>query len=393
MMKRTTTLLLSLVATPLLALDPPATVGKFGAGEKYAEPLRDAPASVSRMYVRAVKGGDAIGAIELPATGGTGMIIMMMPVGRARMRHASAMLKTPSGDALQSSEWGTSDQGVQRFVIDAASELGIDLGTGATQEVIHVDRTDAASYRLELPDLPKDGGMLVVAGEPESRLTMTTSVGPLSHHDGEPITLHAKLRDGDAPLTGATVFARLAVPGGAPTSDEPPPPTPMFDDGTHSDGEANDGDYGATISDLRSNAAGFWSVRYDASGVNARGTAFARSGSSAFMNERRSARLDASSLHATLTDGVLHVRANADVAIGGAYRFDVIVASRADTKGERQGIAWGEAVRTLTTGANELTLEVPVDAVSARDLFLDVRLLNMDSMGVAGRVTREGVDQ
>jgi hypothetical protein len=379
-------LFLSLLATPLLAVDPPATVGKFAPGEKYAEPLRDAPPSVSRMYVRAVKGGDAIDAVELPATGRSGMIIMLLPIGKTRMRHATAMLKTPSGDSLGAAEWSSSDQSLQRFVIDASEELGLNLG-GSMQEVIHVDHADAASYRLAIPGLSNDGGMLVVAGEPESRVTMTTTAGPLSRHDGEPVMLRATLRDGDAPLIGANVVAHLAAPG-ASAGDA----IAMFDDGAHGDGAKDDGEYAAIVNELPSNANGFWSVRYDANGSNERGALFARSGSSAFMNERPSARLDNDSLHATITDGVLHVRAQADVAIGGSYRFDVIVASSADAKGERRGIAWGEAVRTLTSGANELTLDVPVDGADGK-LFLDVRLLNLDSMGVAGRVTREGVDQ
>ncbi|MCU1229206.1 MAG: hypothetical protein JWO97_2090 [Acidobacteria bacterium] len=386
-MKAIAALFLSLLATPLLAVDPPATVGKFAAGETYAEPLRDAPASVSRMYVRAVKGGDAIDSVELPATGGSGMIIMLLPVGKTRMRHAAAMLKTPSGDSLGASEWSSSNAGVQRFVIDAAEELGLDLG-GSMQEVIHVDRTDAASYRLAIPGLSNDGGMLVVAGEPESHVTMTTTAGPLSRHDGEPVTLRATLRDGDEPLIGANVVARLAAPGASAGE-----AIAMFDDGTHGDGAKDDGEYAAIVKDLPSNANGFWSVRYDAGGTNGRGAVFARSGSSAFMNERTTARLDNNSLRATISDGVLHVRANADVAIAGSYRFDVIVASSTDAKGERRGIAWGEAIRTLTGGANELTLDVPVDAANGANLFLDVRLLNLDSMGVAGRVTREGVDQ
>ncbi|HKO01718.1 MAG TPA: choice-of-anchor X domain-containing protein [Thermoanaerobaculia bacterium] len=384
-MKRTTTLLLSLIATPLLALDPPAMVGKFAAGEKYAEPLRDAPPSVSRMFVRAVKGGEDVDSVDLPATGG-GMIIMLVPVGKARMRHASAMLKTPAGDELRSSEWNTADRGVQRFVIDAASELGIDLDAGATQEVIHVDRTDAASYRLQVASMSAGSGMLVVAAEPESKLTMTTSAGPLSRHEGEPVTLRATLRDGDEPLTGITVLARLAVPG-APAGE----PIPLVDDGRHDDGEANDGEYAATLNALPSNSGGFVAVRFDADGTNRRGAVFARSGSSSFMNERTSARLEPN-VRATVTEGVLHVRANVDVVAAGSYRFDVLVASRADAKGERQGIAWGQAVRMLTTGANELSLDVPVDDAKAGDLFLDVRLLSLDSMGVAGRVTREGVE-
>jgi len=200
------------------------------------------------------------------------------------------------------------------------------------------------------------------------------------------VTLRATLRDGDEPLTGITVLARLAVPG-APAGE----PIPLVDDGRHDDGEANDGEYAATLNALPSNSGGFVAVRFDADGTNRRGAVFARSGSSSFMNERTSARLEPN-VRATVTEGVLHVRANVDVVAAGSYRFDVLVASRADAKGERQGIAWGQAVRMLTTGANELSLDVPVDDAKAGDLFLDVRLLSLDSMGVAGRVTREGVE-
>src|SRR5205085_9887121 len=210
--------------------------------------------------------------------------------------------------------------------------------------------------------------------------------GPLSRHEGEPVTLRATLRDGDEPLTGITVLARLAVPG-VPAGE----PIPLVDDGQHDEGEANDGEYAATLNALPSNAGGFVAVRFDADGTNRRGTVFARSGSSSFMNERTSSRPQPN-VRATVTDGALHVRANADVVAAGSYRFDVLVASRADAKGERQGIAWGQAVRMLTTGANELSLDVPVDDAKAGDLFLDVRLLSLDSMGVAGRVTREGVE-
>jgi hypothetical protein len=379
-MKTTTILFASLLAAPLFAADPAAVTGTFAAGERYVEPTRDAPPSVSRMYVRAVQSATA-NSIELPATGGTGMIVLMLSIGGATHASTRAMLKTPSGDSFGATESSSADLGVQRFVVDAATELGLELH-GGTQEVIHINRTEAASYRLALPET-RDGGVIVVAGEPDSKLTLTTSAGPLSRHDGEPVTLRAIVRDGDEPVHHATVTARLGSPSGAGTGDV----ITLFDDGAHNDGAANDGEYAAVLRELPSDATGFWAVRYDADGATSDGVPFARSGASSFMNEAARARLQRDSVIATVADGVLHVRANADVLAAGAYRFDVIVASAADARGERNGVAWGEAVRTLTTGSRELTLDVPVGAIDTASLFLDVRLLSLDTMGVAGRVT------
>jgi len=74
------------------------------------------------------------------------------------------------------------------------------------------------------------------------------------------------------------------------------------------------------------------------------------------------------------------VTANAEVAIPGAYRFDVIVASNGTA------LAWGEGTRRLARGANEITLDIPLDSTAA-DLHLDIRLLGLDTIGVAGRAT------
>jgi hypothetical protein len=49
-------------------------------------------------------------------------------------------------------------------------------------------------------------------------------------------------------------------------------------------------------------------------------------------------------------------------------------------------------VRNLVQGATSLELEIPLahlGGAAVEDLFLDVRLLGLDTMGVAGRVTRE----
>ncbi len=114
---------------------------------------------------------------------------------------------------------------LRRFTVDAAETLGI--RAGSDQDVLHIDRTEAARYHLTDIGLPEasagllSSGLLVVAGEPDSRLTLTTTVGPLSRRQEDPVTLHATLRDDAAPITGAHVTARLAAPGLRPARRSP----------------------------------------------------------------------------------------------------------------------------------------------------------------------------
>jgi len=311
------------VVTPLFGQQ---SVGRFEPGAIYREPERNAPPSVSRMFVRQVEGHE----VDLPATGGSGMIIALP--GRA-----------PSTMKLSS--------GMQRVALDA------------THDVIHIDRTEAQRYHFA--DL-KDG--IVVASEPESRVTMTSTVGPLSRMPGQAVTLHASLRDGDDAITRARVNAHLVSP-----------------DNVEQElalREVANGEYEAVINDLPSKAHGFWTVRYEADGTTLHGVEFARNGSNQFMNERASARLH--DLRIERTGDTLHVTAIADVAIAGRYRFDVISASARDAQGERHGLAWGESEATLAIGSTELELDLPV---SEQQVFTDVRLLSLDTMGVASRLT------
>lgn len=346
----------------------------------YREPELNAPPAVSRMFVRSVDAKAVSQGVDLPATGGGGMIILLLPVTNGGGRTA-ATLRTPTGDALATTDRAPASGNLRRFTVDAAETLGI--RAGSDQDVLHVDRTEAARYRLTDIALPEaSAGLLVVAGEPDSRLTLTTTVGSLSRRQEDPVTLHATLRDDAAAVTGAHVTARLAGPGAAAGE-----AIALFDDGRHNDGAANDGDYAAVVTDLPSSAAGFWTVRYDAEGTNGQGVAFARSSSNEFMNERLSARLDVRSIRATVADGMLRVTAGADVLVPGRYRFDVIVASPRDANGERQGLATGDAEQTLTAGPAQLRVELPFAGANASDVFLDVRLLSLDTLGVASRAT------
>jgi hypothetical protein len=331
--------LLLLAAQTAAAQD---VTGMFAPGERYEAPADHAPANVSRMFVRAVTASS----VDLPATGGGGMIIWAIPAGKARV---SARLTTPGGDVLRPRENGSIDRGLRRFHFDAA-EVGIDLPAGE-HEVLHVMKTEAASYRIDV-DVPA----LVVAAEPDSPIALETWVTPLSRQPGEPVTLFAR-------LTGEIGSARVTARLGGDTIEL----------------TEKDGIYSATLSP---DVIGLQQVRFDADGETSQGARFARSGSSEFVAERGAARLVRDSIRASRIGDVLRVTAAADVAIAGSYRLDVIVASNGTA------LARGEGLRRLDRGANALTIDIPLDA-SARNVHLDVRLLDLETMGVAGRATAD----
>ncbi|HKO57315.1 MAG TPA: choice-of-anchor X domain-containing protein [Thermoanaerobaculia bacterium] len=358
-----TLLALALFPASLFAAD---SVGTFAPGEVYQPPAAHAPANVSRMYARTLTPGAP--SLDLPAAGDSSMIVWTM-------RAVGARLVTPTGKTLEPDAAATTDRSLQRFRFDGG-EIG--FGKGA-QQVLHVDRTEAASYRLEATVAEP---VTVVAAEPESRVTLSTWAAPLSRQPGEPITLHAELRDGASALTDARVTARLA-----PASGRAGESIELFDDGRHDDGAASDGVYAVTLADLPQDASGLWQVRFEADGRTESGARFARTGSGELMAERDVARLDASSVRAGIDGDALRVTATVDVRVAGNYRFDVIAAHPAT----RALLAWAEAPRALATGTTELSVDIPLALLGSTPdaLRLDVRLLGLDTPGVAGRVERE----
>jgi hypothetical protein len=347
-MKKSLLLLLSL-APAALAGD---LTGRFEPGTKYEAPAAHAPANVSRMFTRNMPRLADSASIDLPAAGGSGMIVWAIP-GSA----TSAPLKT---------RLGAPD--VRRFNLEGADELGV----RGRHEVMHVRDAIAGSYRLDV-SVPSDvRDVMVVVAEPDSRVVLSTWAAPLSRQPDEPVTLHAELRDGDQPLSGARVSARLSAPNGR-----------TFD--AVELVETARGVYRATFADLPAAIPGAWQVRFDADGVTATGAPFARTGSGELVAERGAARLG--KVRAEVVGDALRISAPADVREPGAYRLDVQVADSA-----RNALAWGEAVRRLDLGANELSIGIPLSHLGAAkvdELFLDVRLLGLDTIGVAGRVTVE----
>ena len=151
---------------------------------------------------------------------------------------------------------------------------------------------------------------MVVAAEPESRIVLSTWAAPLSRQPGQPVTLRAELRDGDEPLAGARVTARLASPAGR-ASDA----IQLTD--------AGNGIYTATLAELPSADAGAWQVRFDA------------------------------------------------------------IVFRGDA-----ALAWAEVPHRVDRGSNDLVIEIPMNLIEkAEGLRVDVRLLGLDQIGVAGRLT------
>jgi hypothetical protein len=358
----------------LLAISPAALAadltGRFDVGTKYEEPALHAPANVSRMFVRTVARSAGAESVDLPAVGGSSMIIWTIP---ARESNAPVVtrLRAPNGAVLQPRDRGSIERGLRRFQLQPGetAEMGF---AGGAQEVVHVMTTMAASYHLDV-EMPEGvPGVTVIAAEPDSAIALSTWAAPLSRQPGQPVTLHAEVRDGSAPIAGARVSARLASPSGRAFA-------------AIELAEQADGTYSATLPELPENAPGTWQVRFEADGTNATGARFSRTGSGELVAERGAAHLG--EIRTEVVGDALRVRASVDVALPGAYRFDVLAAD-----GARNAVAWGEGVRNLTTGATELELDIPLadlGATRVEELFLDVRLLGLDTIGVAGRVTKE----
>jgi hypothetical protein len=356
-MKKLATILLFLFIVPIVFAKDIS--GRFAAGTPYEEPAAHATANVSRMFVRAVPRASAV---DLPATGESSMIIWTIPARpKSKVR---TRLHTPNGAVLQPSDRGSLERGLRRFEISAAetAELGI---PGGAHEVVHVLASVPARYQLDV-----DADATVIAAEPDSTLTLSTWAAPLSRQPGQPITLHAELRAAEGGIRGATVTARLASPSGR-----------AFDVVALTD--QGDGVYSATINDLPDRAAGAWQVRFEAEGVSTKGVRFARTGSGELVAERGAARLG--TIRTEVVDDVLRVTVPAEMFIAGTYRLDVLVADDA-----RNAVAWAEGVRTLNAGAASLHIDIPLahlGTTSLDALRLDVRLLGLDAIGVAGRST------
>lgn len=392
---KTTLALALLAASPLaLAAERTVTTGPFAPGETIAPLAADAPPHDSRAFVKTVVPVSGKAALEIPATGSGSLLVWTLPVRAGKGAGVAAQaapsggaavdstLRAPSGATLERGQERARGAALRRFAIEdfGGEDLGLPSVPGKN-EVLHVADSEAGRYQLELVARGDEAAFTVVVAEPESPLVLTSWTGPLSRQPGEPVTVHARLRDGDGAVAGAAVTARLAPEGGAALSG-----VALLDDGEHGDGAAGDGHYAATVADLPE-APGAWTVRVEAEGQDRDGRAFARTGSSGFVSERGAARLLAGSVAARRDGGDLVVTATARVREAGTYRLDVLVGASASADGSRPGVAWGELTQELAAGTADLALRIPAAelAGAAGPLAAEVRLLGLSPMGVAGR--------
>ncbi|MEW6364201.1 MAG: choice-of-anchor X domain-containing protein [Acidobacteriota bacterium] len=378
-----------LAAAPQALLASEAAVtGSFPEGQLYSPPEFHAPAHVSRFSVQTLELVGARATVEVMARGEGPLWVWIVPIADIARAETDARVActiiSPAGRELEAGEGSAR---VREFDV-LVEEFGIDASMA--QKAFELREPEAGVYRVEIrSDVP---AVTVVTAEPSSELTLKTWAGPLSRLPGEPVVLHAELQDGSAPLAGGHVTARLAAPnkkaGGEPVD--------LFDDGQHADGAAGDGVYAVGMSELEDGGAGFWTVRFEAQGTDARGLPFARTGSAGFVNEPGAARLTRDSVTAKLVSSrggrYLRVEATTNVSAPGLYRLQITVAGAPAADGTRRALAWGELTRQLPVGRSKLALEIPVEqirAAAAEPLFVDIQLVGLEPMGVAGRTVLE----
>lgn len=356
-----------LLAAAAVAGDKPVT-GSFARGEKYLPPSIDGPVEASRAVVKTVTPQAGKATVEIFAKGGNDLVVWTLHAGRDAAAGVSSTLRTPSGRTLRRGE----REGAQMRRLPIAPEAAAVDAHGA-QEALYVDQAERGTHLLEV-DAADNSAVTVVAAEPNSTLVLQTWTGPLSRQPGDVVRLNARILDADKPVTGAKVIARLAPPAGTAGR-----AVKLADRG--------DGSYSAEVRGVGAQP-GMWTVRYDASGRDAEGQSFERTGSGGFMNERGAARLLPGSVRAQVEGDSLRVTADAQVTIAGSYRFDVIAAGAPAADGSREARAWGESTLKLAAGKAALSIDLPLAQVGPLDrLHLDLRLLGLDPMGVAGRLT------
>jgi hypothetical protein len=370
----------TLLAPALPAAAAETRTGLFPAGEAYAPPAADAPHRVSRALVRTVAVAGGRVRLDVPVRGGGPLLLWTLAHGPASAP-TGISLRTPGQRTLQAGQAASPDAALRRFPADTA-DLGLDLP--GSREAILVADAEPGPHQLELDAGAGASAVTLVAAEPDSPVALVTWAGPLSRQPGQPVTLHALLRDEGQPLAGARVTARLSAPGAKAAGRA----VVLHDDGRHGDGAAGDGEYAVTLAGPDPTRSGFWDVRFEAAGRDGKGLDFARTGGSGFMNEPASARLQ--DVRAKRTkDGRVVVEARAAVARPGRYRLDVIVAGAADGRGQRPGVAWAESSDRLPAGTSRLRVEVPLPEGQSGPCLIDVRLLGLDSPSLGGRTTVE----
>ncbi len=187
---------------------------------------------------------------ELTVDGGTRTYIMVSHLGG----DLDVTLVSPSGVEI-TPELAESDPDIfytktTQMIRSTLYELANPEG-GVWQVKVHANSVDGMLLLVE--------PYLLNAWFPASHLHLQASVDQPGYTTGNTITITANLQDGTTPVTGATVNATVFNPAYEGTQ------VPLFDDGTHGDPVAGDGQYTNTFNDTTQ--PGSYNVRVTATGT------------------------------------------------------------------------------------------------------------------------------
>lgn len=170
----------------------------------------------------------------------------------------SAEIEIPVSEAGKSGITFVAPPSVSATLTDEKGEVvGKNLANSPEAQTdfrfLPIDKPMNGVWRLKLENAGAQEASAIV-----SAWTSATTANPISFTiaAGKPnaagqISLQAKLTNNDSPVTGATVKVRIK------SDDDKAIESILFDDGSHGDGAANDGVYGATIEKL---AGGDYSI-------------------------------------------------------------------------------------------------------------------------------------
>ena len=195
-----------------------------------------------------------------------------IPVDQATPTYFSLMYPSGNLDMALISPSG------QRF--DAASVVGrTDVShdesniEGGVMEVYNFSAPETGMWTVEVsaPSVTEASGQVAYAANAwleNPAITFAGAVERQSVHSGEPLRILGTVKNGSAPLTGASVLARVALPDNTRSD------VSLHDDGTAGDTVANDGVYTGALANTTQ--AGTYRIAFNASRSGPGGPVFSR---------------------------------------------------------------------------------------------------------------------
>ena len=208
----------------------------------------------------------------------------------------------------------------------ATNDTNISYGKGMVDKlymaIYAIQNPEPGNWIMEITaiDVPSDGENYYAIAYQISNLTLTLSTDKDKYNQSEPVNIKADLRYNGTPLTGALVTVEVQRPDSTVEN------IPLFDDGSHGDIQANDGNYSIIYSNT--NVGGQYNLVAHSSGTTPNGYYFTRTISKLIVAETLKAKFrDTYSDYGTDIDGdglynYLTVDAGINVISAGSYTLE-----------------------------------------------------------------------